>query len=69
MSRRQRHSITFRSANRGALLSARWRPRASAPRAAVLARRRAEAELAELYRERDMQRAGATERDPAAWLQ
>jgi hypothetical protein len=35
-----RYSIISRSANRGALMSARWRPRASAPGAAVLARRR-----------------------------
>jgi len=39
---------------------------ASAP---GLARQRAEAELTELYRERDIQRARAAERDPAAPLQ
>jgi hypothetical protein len=32
-------------------------------------RQRAEAELADLYRERDIQRAKAAERDPAAPLQ
>jgi hypothetical protein len=34
-------------------------------RAAVLARQKAEAELASLYRERTIQRAQRTERDPA----
>jgi hypothetical protein len=37
-------------------------------RAAVLARHRADAELAALYRERAIQRARATERDPLAPL-
>ena len=61
-------SIKARSANRGALMSARWRPRASALGAAVLARQRADAQLAALYRERDIARARATERDPNAML-
>jgi hypothetical protein len=38
-------------------------------RAAVLARQKAEGELAELYRERAIRRAQAAERDPAAPLQ
>jgi hypothetical protein len=37
-------------------------------RAAVLARQKAEAELASLYRERAIQRAQRTERDPTAPL-
>jgi hypothetical protein len=53
----------LRSANRGAPMSARWRPRASAPGAAVLARQRADAQLAALYRERDIARAQAAVRD------
>lgn len=36
---------------------------------AVLARQSAEPKLAALHRERDIQRAKAKERDPAAWLQ
>jgi len=54
-----------RSANRGALMSASWGPCASALRAAVLPRQRAGAQLAARYRERDIQRAQAVERDPA----
>jgi len=38
-------------------------------RGAVVARQRAEDELASLYRQRDIERASATERDPAARLQ
>jgi hypothetical protein len=38
-------------------------------RGAVLSRQRAEQELAGLYRERAIQQARATERDPAAPLQ
>jgi hypothetical protein len=38
-------------------------------RAATLARQRAEAELAELYREREIARARAAEHDPALPLQ
>jgi hypothetical protein len=37
-------------------------------RAAVLAKQKAEADLRDLYREREIQRARATERDPAALL-
>jgi hypothetical protein len=37
-------------------------------RATVLARHRAEAELATLYRERDIQRADAVQRDPTKLL-
>ena len=55
------HNARF--ANGGALMSARWRPRASAPGAAVLARQAADAQLAALYRERDIARARAAERD------
>jgi hypothetical protein len=47
-------------------MSARWRPRAPAP---GLARQRSEAELAKLYRERDIQRARAAERDLSLPLQ
>ena len=37
-------------------------------RAAVLAKQKAEADLRDLYREREIQRARAAERDPAALL-
>jgi hypothetical protein len=37
-------------------------------RAAVLAKQKAEADLRDLYREREIQRVRAAERDPAALL-
>jgi hypothetical protein len=37
-------------------------------RAAVLAKQKAEVDLRDLYREREIQRARAAERDPAALL-
>jgi hypothetical protein len=60
-----RRSITLLRRTAGALRYASWGPGASALRAAVLARQRAGAQLAARYRERDIQRAQAVERDPA----
>jgi hypothetical protein len=57
-----------RSANRGADVREVEAARVCAG-AAILARARADAELRDLYRGRDIQRARAKERDPAAPLQ